>query len=53
MSLPVRADGETLPQLAPAPELGEHSLEVLRDVLGLAPELIDDLVRSGALGTGR
>ena len=35
------------------PAAGEHSVEVLRDVLGLAAEEIDRLTRAGVVGTRR
>lgn len=34
-----------------APDLGEHNEEVLREVAGLTPGEIEDLVAAGALGT--
>ena len=41
---------ETLPAPAMAPEVGEHSQQVLRDVLGYDDDKIAALERSGALG---
>lgn len=38
---------------SPAPTLGEHTDEVLRDVLGLSPEVIADLRTAGAIGPKR
>lgn len=34
-----------------APALGEHSKEVLKEVLGYGDEQIDELIRAGAVGT--
>ncbi|HEX2172511.1 MAG TPA: CoA transferase, partial [Dehalococcoidia bacterium] len=41
---PVLASGTPLPPIRPAPLLGEHTEEVLRDVLGLDQEEIDRLI---------
>jgi formyl-CoA transferase/CoA:oxalate CoA-transferase len=38
------------PELAPAPALGEHSREVLAEILGLADGEIDELVAAGIVG---
>ena len=38
------------PELAPAPALGEHSREVLAEILGLAGGEIDELVAAGIVG---
>lgn len=45
---PLRADGERLRYASPAPRLGEHTVEVLREA-GFADEEIEELVRSGAV----
>jgi hypothetical protein len=36
----------------PAPLLGEHSLEVFREFLGMGEAEYDELVRAGVSGTG-
>ena len=48
VSPPLRADGKRLRYASPAPRLGEHSAEILREA-GYADEEIDALVRSGTV----
>jgi crotonobetainyl-CoA:carnitine CoA-transferase CaiB-like acyl-CoA transferase len=50
MGLPVRVAGEELPQPTRAPKVGEHTEEVLADVLDYAPDRIAALRATGALG---
>jgi CoA:oxalate CoA-transferase len=45
-------EGVRVAPAGPAPRLGEHSREVLRDVLALGGDRIDDLIRTGAVGAG-
>jgi crotonobetainyl-CoA:carnitine CoA-transferase CaiB-like acyl-CoA transferase len=49
---PVRLVGEALPVPTRAPTVGEHTDEVLRDVLGYDEERRRELRASGALGEG-
>jgi crotonobetainyl-CoA:carnitine CoA-transferase CaiB-like acyl-CoA transferase len=48
---PIRTEGVAV-RPARAPRLGEHTEEVLRDVLGYGPERVAALRASGALGRG-
>ena len=41
------------PKFVPAPTLGQHTAEVLRDVLGMSADEIAALAASGAVATGR
>ena len=50
LPLPVHFLGEELPDPAPAPRAGEHSEEVLRDILGYREDRLAALRSSGALG---
>jgi len=50
LPFPVKYAGESLPEPSKAPTLGEHSRQVLRDVLGYDDARIEALRRSGALG---
>jgi crotonobetainyl-CoA:carnitine CoA-transferase CaiB-like acyl-CoA transferase len=50
LPFPVKFRGETLPAPAKAPGVGQHSEEVLREVLGYDAERIRRLRESGALG---
>jgi crotonobetainyl-CoA:carnitine CoA-transferase CaiB-like acyl-CoA transferase len=50
MGLPVRMAGEELPPPTRAPKVGEHTEEVLADVLDYAPDRIAALRATGALG---
>jgi crotonobetainyl-CoA:carnitine CoA-transferase CaiB-like acyl-CoA transferase len=50
MPLPVVLHGEETPRIPRAPTVGEHTLDILSNVLGYSPEKIADLERSGALG---
>jgi crotonobetainyl-CoA:carnitine CoA-transferase CaiB-like acyl-CoA transferase len=47
---PIKLLGEELPLPTKAPEAGEHTDEVLRDVLGLDDDRIAELRAAGALG---
>jgi crotonobetainyl-CoA:carnitine CoA-transferase CaiB-like acyl-CoA transferase len=44
-----RRVGETIEPPTGAPRLGEHTREILRDVLGLDPAAIDELSRDGVI----
>jgi crotonobetainyl-CoA:carnitine CoA-transferase CaiB-like acyl-CoA transferase len=48
--LPVKLEGEELPTPTRAPKVGEHTDEVLRDVLGYDDRHADALREAGALG---
>lgn len=48
--LPFEMDGLVLAP-SPAPELGEHNVEVLSELIGLSHEQIDELGKTGVLGT--
>jgi len=50
LAFPVNFAGEELPTPAKAPTAGQHSEEVLRDVLGYGDDRIEALRKSGALG---
>ncbi|MGQ0802827.1 MAG: CaiB/BaiF CoA transferase family protein [Actinomycetota bacterium] len=50
MPLPVRVAGEELPEPTRAPKVGEHTDEVLANVLGYEPDRIEALRAAGALG---
>ena len=50
LPFPVRFLGETLPEPAMAPQVGEHGERVLREVLGYDAEAIARLRAAGALG---
>ena len=50
MPLPVKLDGEELPQPTRAPTVGEHTDEILTDVLGYDQTRADALRDTGALG---
>jgi crotonobetainyl-CoA:carnitine CoA-transferase CaiB-like acyl-CoA transferase len=49
---PVRSDRLARPPLAAAPMVGEHSIEIARDVLRLGLDEISALVAAGVLQTG-
>jgi crotonobetainyl-CoA:carnitine CoA-transferase CaiB-like acyl-CoA transferase len=49
--IPVKFQGTPARIQGPPPNLGQHTDEVLRDVLGLSPSAIAELRASGALGT--
>jgi crotonobetainyl-CoA:carnitine CoA-transferase CaiB-like acyl-CoA transferase len=50
-STPFQVDGRPTGPVAGAPyRIGEHTRQVLRDVLGYAPAAIDDLARAGVVG---
>jgi crotonobetainyl-CoA:carnitine CoA-transferase CaiB-like acyl-CoA transferase len=51
LPFPVKFAGETLPEPAKAPTVGEHTEAVLRDVLGYDARRIAELRAAGALGT--
>ena len=46
MGTPVKIEGEK-EEFAPAPELGEHTVEILRNVLEMPPEKIEELKKEG------
>jgi CoA:oxalate CoA-transferase len=48
--IPVKFTGTPTAIQGPPPNLGQHTDEVLRDVLGLSPAAIAELHASGALG---
>ncbi|HUF83593.1 MAG TPA: CoA transferase [Acidimicrobiia bacterium] len=50
MGLPVRVAGEELPEPTRAPKVGEHTDEVLEDILGYEADRIAALRAAGALG---
>jgi crotonobetainyl-CoA:carnitine CoA-transferase CaiB-like acyl-CoA transferase len=50
LPFPVKFKGATLPDPTRAPKVGEHSEEVLRDVLGYNPEQIAKLEAAGVFG---
>jgi len=50
LPFPVKLPGETLPEPAMAPTVGEHNTEVLGEVLGYDAERIERLAKAGALG---
>jgi crotonobetainyl-CoA:carnitine CoA-transferase CaiB-like acyl-CoA transferase len=49
-SMGISVDGALPPLLRPAPTLGQHSVEVLRDVLGLCANEIDTLTSAHVTG---
>lgn len=49
---PVRMSGAALPLSAPAPLLGQHTVEISRDLLGLSDEAIRHLTEAKVLETG-
>jgi len=50
--LPFRMHGTPLADPVAAPGLGQHSVDVLRDLLGYPSERIDALIAQGAVGAG-
>ena len=46
---PFHIDGVTLPAAQAPPAFGQHTAEVLRDLLGLEPERIEELRRQGVI----
>jgi len=50
LPFPVKFIGESLPTPTKAPEVGEHSDKVLKQILGYADEKVEKLRQSGALG---
>jgi crotonobetainyl-CoA:carnitine CoA-transferase CaiB-like acyl-CoA transferase len=52
LAFPVRFAGETLPEPSKAPAVGEHSDEVLGELLGNDAQRIAKLRSSGVLGDG-
>ncbi|RLQ21096.1 CoA transferase [Seongchinamella sediminis] len=53
LAFPVHFAGEELPVPSRAPTVGQHTEEVLRDVLGYGDNRIQSLRESGALGPGQ
>ncbi|MGE0415223.1 MAG: CaiB/BaiF CoA transferase family protein [Acetobacteraceae bacterium] len=49
VALPIRLQGTPLADPVAAPTLGQHSVEILRDVLGYDPARIDSLIAAGAV----
>jgi crotonobetainyl-CoA:carnitine CoA-transferase CaiB-like acyl-CoA transferase len=49
----LRADGFDNSYRAPAPTVGQHTTEVLRDRLGLTDEELEALAAKGVIGTPR
>jgi CoA:oxalate CoA-transferase len=47
---PVRFDGEELTEAPVTPLLGEHTREVLGEILGMGDDAIDALAKKGAIG---
>lgn len=50
VALPIRYSGTPLADPLPAPKVGEHTVEVLRDVLAYDADRIDSLAAAGAFG---
>jgi crotonobetainyl-CoA:carnitine CoA-transferase CaiB-like acyl-CoA transferase len=50
LAFPVRFVGEELPEPAIAPTVGEHTEEVLREVLGYGDNKIESFREAGAFG---
>jgi CoA:oxalate CoA-transferase len=48
----IRSDELDLAYRAPAPTVGQHTGEVLRELLGLDDDALDRLRREGAIGPG-
>ena len=48
--IPVKFGGTPAAVQGPPPNVGQHTDEVLRDMLGLSPSAIVELRASGALG---
>lgn len=48
---PFRSEGMARPPLRPTPEVGEHTRQVLRDVLGLGDSEIDSLIAQKVVTT--
>lgn len=49
LSSPYRFDGERLPVRSAPPQLGEGTVDVLQDLLGLSPEKLAELKGSGVI----
>ena len=47
---PFHIDGQAMPAPAPPPQLGQHTEEVLRDVLGLEEGKVEELRGQGVIG---
>jgi crotonobetainyl-CoA:carnitine CoA-transferase CaiB-like acyl-CoA transferase len=52
LASPFRFSGADPVPVRPAPLLGEHSLEVFQEFLGMSEAEYDELVRAGVSGTG-
>jgi crotonobetainyl-CoA:carnitine CoA-transferase CaiB-like acyl-CoA transferase len=52
VAAPFRSQHATIRVAGPAPRQGEHSREILRDVLGLGEAELDDLEATGVVGYG-
>jgi crotonobetainyl-CoA:carnitine CoA-transferase CaiB-like acyl-CoA transferase len=52
LGAPYRIDGDVLPIRLPPPILGQHTAEVLSEVLGMNPAQIAELVTASVISTG-
>ncbi len=50
LASPIRYAGTPLADPVPAPRIGQHTAEVLREVLGYSAERVDGLARAGTFG---
>ena len=53
LGAPYRIDGDVLPIRPPPPVLGQHTAEVLSDVLGMNPAQIAELAAANVISTGK
>lgn len=51
LAFPVQFKGEELPEPSRAPTVGQHTEEVLREVLGYGENRIESLKETGVFGT--